>query len=70
MTPKEKAKELFDKYDKNIVSTNYKHICKQALIQCVLIAVDELINQENQYNNGSFYYSIYWQEVKQEIERL
>lgn len=62
MTPKEKAIELFEKYDKNIVSTNYKHMCKEAVIQCALIAVDECLNTcvENMI--------YYWREVKQEIE--
>ena len=70
MTPKEKAIELFEKYDKNIVSTNYKHMCKEAVIQCALIAVDEII----------YYLEItlgvdkedfeYWQKVKEEIEKL
>lgn len=43
MTPKKKAKELVEKYDKNIVSINYKHMSKEAVIQCALIAVDEIL---------------------------
>lgn len=77
MTPKEKAKEIFDKYfllhesatDENgvwVVSALNKGLAKK----CALIAVDELIIQENKYNNGSFYPSKYWQEVKQEINKL
>ena len=68
-TPKEKAKELVDKYlDANHTIEDWKidiNIDFELAKQCALIAVDELINEavyEKQYN--------YWQEVKQEIERL
>jgi hypothetical protein len=73
MTPKEKAKDLFNKFiefaqdwdelDGYIVN---KYNAKQ----CALIAVNELIEQEQKYNNGSFYPSNYWSEVKQEIDKL
>jgi hypothetical protein len=73
MTPKEKAKELVDKM-------NVIHYLKgnglpvsmhnNQIKQCALIAVDELIEEEEKYNNGTFYPSNYWQEVKQEIEKL
>ena len=32
--------------------------------------VDELVKQEIKINNGGFYHSKYWQEVKKEIEKL
>jgi hypothetical protein len=63
MTPKEKAKELIDKFIP---------LCgiEMTEIQCSLIAVDEIINErcapfimaDSRYN--------YWQEVKKEIENL
>ena len=56
MTPKEKAKELVDKF---INATDYNGYGQQ----CALIAVDEIINNVELY-------STYWQEVKQEIEKL
>ena len=59
MTPKEKARELVDKYHKIHAINNYE------VKQCALIAVDEIINEavyEKQYN--------YWQDVKQEINDL
>ena len=67
MTPKEKANELYLKYKTLNLSTwtNSKDAKEMSLI-----AVDELIIEENRYNNGSFYQSRYWQEVKQEIEKL
>ena len=61
MTPKEKADELVDKYYWTF-GDGYLGIQH---IQCALIAVDELILDA--YNN---YYHNYWQEVKQEIEKL
>jgi mRNA-degrading endonuclease HigB of HigAB toxin-antitoxin module len=68
MTPKEKAEELYCKYDSLFKAPFKKH---QDLKQCALIAVDEIINSivifdltaaENQFT--------YWEEVKQEIEKL
>jgi mRNA-degrading endonuclease HigB of HigAB toxin-antitoxin module len=68
MTPKEKAEELYCKYDSLFKAPFKKH---QDLKQCALIAVDEIINSivifdltaaENQFT--------YWEQVKQEIEKL
>jgi hypothetical protein len=65
MTPKEKAKELFDKYY-SITGpfTEAK--------QCALIAVDEIKEQllHNLSNDVSAIHAIYWEKVKQEIEKL
>jgi hypothetical protein len=60
MTPKEKAKELVDKYNflKEIFIPSI-HEQKQ----CALIAVDEILNKDG-YNND------YWKEVKEEINKL
>lgn len=66
MTPKEKAEELVDK----MLFCFQGHIDEYTAKQCALIAIDELIIQEQQYNNGSFYPSNYWKEVKQKIEKL
>ena len=69
MTPKEKAKELFDKMDMIIYTDqdNWRDQCKQ----CALIAVDEIIKSaysmyEKQFLNSKEY----WQEVKTEISNL
>jgi hypothetical protein len=68
MTPKEKAKELVDKmleslYDNG--SLSFKRILYDKAKQCAIIAVDEMIdNCENIFDVE------YWQEVKQEIEKL
>lgn len=76
MKPKEKAKELVNKFmftsfniQENIDDFKFKLLIQAK--QCALIAVDEIINSvvitdltiaENQF--------IYWEEVKQEIENL
>jgi hypothetical protein len=67
MTPKEKAEELVDKFYWRETNHNVSIIDSK---QLALIAVDELIKQESKYNNGSFYPSNYWSEVKAEIEIL
>jgi hypothetical protein len=77
MTPKEKAKELYDKYldidgfgyyrDKDsFMYWSTSVIGKQAK-QCALIAVDEIINLVKHIDVDS---EDYWEEVKQEIEKL
>ena len=73
MTPAETAKDLVDKMNViHYLKGNGLPVSmhKTQIKQCALIAVDELIKQEEKYNNGSFYPSNYWQEVKQEIEKL
>lgn len=73
MTPKEKADELFNKYCYAIRYNEKDSEYWTNIIyakNCALIAVEELIIQENKYNNGSFYPLKYWKEVKQEIEKL
>ena len=69
MTPKEKAQELFDKFN-NPDTTHYPYVHNAQ--QCALIAVDEII-KANPYeiNKTDMDSTIdYWQEVKQEIEKL
>jgi hypothetical protein len=67
MTPKEKAKELYDKYE-FVYIQNYTS--KHEVIQCALIAVDEIINSRPAITASQIVYKNYWQEVKQEIEKL
>lgn len=72
MSPKEKAAELIVNYQLKCKSLNYDEAK-----QCALIAVDEIIDTYTQEkNNGYIFYRVldkiilYWQEVKQEIEKL
>ena len=77
MTPKEKAIELYNKYD-NLIRDFTKGISiKDCSKQCALIAVDEIIKSEPSQKGMIMggvqlrYLAIdYWQEVKQEIEKL
>jgi hypothetical protein len=62
MTPKEKAEELYVGY---WYLTNDSRIAKQ----CALIAVDEIINVTVGLNGWIDGFQ-YWEEVKQEIEKL
>jgi hypothetical protein len=63
MTPKEKAEELALKYHNLWINGN-SIMAKQ----CALIAVDELI-YETQFEVPNIRQR-YWQEVKQELEKL
>ena len=60
MTPKEKALELVDKFDKAVnTHTN------RPLKKCALIAVEEILKLDI-YKSDQWY----WEEVKEEIEKL
>ena len=61
MTPKEKAIELVDKFNKPD-TTHYPYVHNAQ--QCALIAVDEIL-KTNPYKARN-----YWHEVKTEIEKL
>jgi len=71
MTPKEKAKELVDKYltmenTLNIIDLPYLEMSKQ----CALIAVDEIINNVLIGIDLVSTWGNYWNNVKNEIEKL
>jgi hypothetical protein len=75
MTPKEKAAELFNKFENTLPDA--VEVSKQHIVDCALIAVDEILKVVNDIWMDSFttgesdnkFYN-YWQEVKQEIEKL
>jgi len=76
MTPKGKAKELVIKYLRLQEKDSYNWFNKGLAKQCALIAVDEILNS-NPHSNAlttdlglSLPLYDYWQEVKQEIEKL
>jgi hypothetical protein len=82
MTPKEKAEELINSY--RIILMNEDTECGNEILctsiskQCALIAVDEIIKNNLEYLRGIELHNdvalnidlSYWQEVKQEIEKL
>jgi len=76
MEAKDKAKELYSKFYspllfyKDGLNINEVKAMQECAKQCTLIAVDEIIkswNEDLYINCGA---SLYWQEVKQEIEKL
>ena len=70
MTPKEKALYLCQKFGYLGIKweqTEYTTFSLENAKQCALIAVDEIMNALEK--NGDWNYD-YWQEVKQEIEKL
>jgi hypothetical protein len=86
MTPKEKAKELFDRYcwAIRIDETDSGYFSNVIYAKdCALIAVDEVLNldlhdvgdyRNDQSSSDDFstvtWYINYWEEVKNEIEKL
>jgi hypothetical protein len=66
MTTKEKAEELYCKYDSLFKAPFKKH---QQIKECALIAVDEIIMYVlPRYQDFGF--GVYWEEVKNEINKL
>ena len=65
MTPKEKALELCQKYGYLGLKwkPEYRTLPLENAKQCALIAVDEILKEV-------VLTTMYWQEVKQEIEKL
>jgi hypothetical protein len=62
MTPKEKAKELFDKFMKPIDGLHKYPMCFDTAKQCALIAVDLILSE--------FYADDFYTQVKHELEKL
>ena len=67
MTPKEKAKELVEKYLKKIIELAYAETkTKELAKEYALICVEQMIEECEGYPKGIKY----WQDVKQEINKL
>ena len=69
MTPREKAIELFDKYYP-LVEAFSSYQQEYNAKQCALIAVDEILESSPEDGQGFDGIKDYWQEVKNEIEKL
>ena len=66
MNPKEKANDLVDSFIQRTRNRNEKSISFDRAKKCALIAVNEILYMLI----GSTSTINYWQEVKQEIEKL
>jgi hypothetical protein len=76
MTPKEKAEELVDKFHMKVLDRDGTSAMNGFEVkQCALIAVDEILTVVKFYEKQNCRLLIdnmkvlYWQEVKQEIEK-
>lgn len=70
MTPKETAKELFDKNYQIFLDDKDEHFvgtAKRISKQCALIAVENVIENVIMGDSDEIFY---WMEVKQEIKKL
>ena len=76
MSPKEKAEDLFNKYATYVVMwTGGSEVERQNCKQCALIAVDEILDNFGSLVGDKTHYcnyltTQYYQEVKEEIEKL
>jgi len=72
MTPKEKAKELFDKYWTLIAYKIEGSVGRLVIKKCALIAVDEMLTwfKAHSYSTKNYDTFVFYNEVKQEIENL
>jgi hypothetical protein len=71
MTPKEKAKELVDRFSYRIHIVNCFHDNKVNSKESALIAVDEILEVINQLDDSySYNAGLFFNEVKQEINKL
>jgi hypothetical protein len=72
MTPKEKARDLINKFSLKVLDTHLGG-SNRRVIDCALIAVDEIIKLLVDLSNNNFTYLtevMYYQKVKQELEKL
>jgi hypothetical protein len=72
MTPREKADELYSKYD-DLLNTDFMNpiVFDNKLKQCALIAVDEVLNILNRIEHADQWETFwFYNEVKREIDRL
>ena len=69
MTPKEKAFELVDKFRMNVLDYGGSGLNIFKAKQCALISVDEIIKCAI-WKYNAIEHTIYWKEVKEEIEKI
>ena len=69
MSPKEKAEELLNKYYLELKQDNVYYDLETARM-CALICVNEIIKHNPNLPNEYSCTKSYWEEVKQEIEKI
>ena len=70
LTPKEKAKELFSKYQNIYITEDSMGIDDELANQCALIAIDEIISIKLLWFQKDTEHLDFWKEVKQELLKL
>ena len=70
LTPKEKAKELFSKYQNIYITEDSMGIDDELAKQCALIAVDEIISIKLLWFQKDTEHLDFWKEVKEELLKL
>ena len=72
MTPKEKAEELVDRFRMNVLDYEGCSINSHKAKQCVLVAADGILDEIKEVAEEELMLMrvIYWEKVKQEIEKL
>ena len=70
LTPKEKAKELFSKYQNIYITEDSMGIDDELAKQCTLIAVYEIISIKLLWFQKDTEHLDFWKEVKQELLKL
>jgi|GWRWMinimDraft_12_1066020.scaffolds.fasta_scaffold16672_2 hypothetical protein len=71
MTPREKANELYSKYD-DLLNKDFMNpiVFDNQIKQCALIAVDEMTKYNPNIYHNDMVKEKYYNEVKQEIDKL
>ena len=70
LTPKEKAKELFSKYQNIYITEDSMGIDDELAKQCASIAVDEIISIKLLWFQKDTEHLDFWKEVKEELLKL
>jgi hypothetical protein len=69
MTPQEKAKQLFESFEDDLMESDV-YFLEAAKKRCALIAVNEIIDIFENIDDIQAWYYDYWESVKIEIEKI
>ena len=70
LTPKEKAKELFSKYQNIYLTEDSMGIDDELANECALIAINEIIKIKLLWFQKDTEYLDFWKEVKKELLKM